>query len=47
MLESKEKSHHRIPLPLPKANNGAPDDMEDVEEEEAPAVGEHDLSTAL
>ena len=37
MLESEEKSHHRLPLTLLKAKHGAPDDM-DEEEEDVAAV---------
>ena len=39
MLESEEKSHHQLPLSLPKLKDGAPDDMED-EEGEALVVGQ-------
>ena len=33
--ESEEKSHHRLPLSLPKAKDGALDNLEDEDEEEA------------
>ena len=33
MLELEEKSHHRLPLTLPKAKDGAPDDMDEEEED--------------
>ena len=39
MIESEEKSHHRLQLPLPKANDEALDDTED-EEGKAPATGQ-------
>ena len=39
MLESEEKSHHRLPLSLPKSKDGASDNMED-EDEEDPTVGQ-------
>ena len=35
MLKSEEKSHHRLPLSLPKSKDGAPDNMEDEDEEDA------------
>ena len=40
MLESEEKSHHRLPLSFPKSKDGALDKMEDDEEGEHLAVGE-------
>ena len=33
MLESGEKSHHRLPLTLPKSKNGAPYDMDEEEKD--------------
>ena len=33
MLESEEKSHHRLPLSLPKAKDGAPNNLENEDEE--------------
>ena len=42
MQEFEDKSHHRLSLPLPKSKDGAPDDMEDDEEGEAPKAGQQD-----
>ena len=39
MLESKEKSYHQLPLTLPKSKDGAPNDMNE-EEEDAATVGQ-------
>ena len=38
MLESNEKSHHRLPFPFPKSKDGARDNMEEDEEGEAPTA---------
>ena len=35
MLESEEKPHHRLPLTLLKAKDGALDDMDEEEEDKA------------
>ena len=40
MMESEEKSHHRLPLPLLKLKDEALDDMEEKKEEEAPPAGQ-------
>ena len=36
MLESKDKSHHRLPLSLPKSKDEARNNLEDEDEEGAP-----------
>ena len=40
MLESKEKSPHKLPVPLPKTKNGSFDDMEDAKAGQRKVVGE-------
>ena len=42
MLELEEKSHHRLPMSLPKSKDRASDDMEEDEERESPTTGQHD-----
>ena len=42
MLESNEKSYHRLPFPFPKSKDGARDNMEEDEGGEAPTVGQQE-----
>ena len=43
MLETKEKGHHRLPLSMPKAKDGAQNNVEDDDEEIAAENSEEDF----
>ena len=42
MLEFKEKAHHQLPLSLPKAKDGAPENVEDEDKEDAVEQNDED-----
>ena len=43
MLESEETTHHRLPLSLPKAKDGAPENVEDEDEEDTVEQSDEDF----